>query len=100
MKETNMTKTFLAALVLAAAIVPAVAEADTNLYGTTTEDMISSPDRYVHSRSVEEYRRIVPVEADRYGMCRNAGHVAQCVWALNGHQYPPPEPWTKALEGE
>lgn len=92
-------KKFLFALALLLAISPSAMAADKNLYGTTTEDMISSPDRYTHPRSVEEYRQIVPVEADTYGMCRSAGHVDQCVWALNGHQYPPPEAWTKALKG-
>jgi hypothetical protein len=52
----------------------AIARAD-NFYGTTTD----SPDRYAHPRSIEEYRRFIPVEADRNGMRRNAAHVDQCV---------------------
>ena len=68
---------------------PALA-AEKNLYGTTTEDFVSSPDRYAYPRSVQEYRRMVPLDLDAVGMCRNALHVEQCVWRLNGHQYPPP----------
>jgi predicted aspartyl protease len=61
-----------------------------NFYGATMDDLINAPDRYGHPRSIEEYRRMVPVEADKYGMCRSAAHLDQCVWQLNGHPYPPP----------
>jgi clan AA aspartic protease (TIGR02281 family) len=61
-----------------------------NLYGTNMDDFINASDRYARPRSVEEYRRVVPVETDKYGMCRNAAHLDQCVWRLNGNQYPPP----------
>jgi hypothetical protein len=51
-------------------------------------------DRYAHPRSVEEYRSIVTVELDTYGMCRNAKHLDQCLWRLRGRQYPMPD-WFK-----
>jgi hypothetical protein len=51
-----------------------------------------------HLRSIKEYRRIVPAEADMYGMCRNAGHLDQCIWRLNGHQYPPPPKWLQTFK--
>lgn len=69
-----------------------------NLYGTTTDDLVSASDRYAHPRSIEEYRRIVPAEADMYGMCRNAGHLDQCIWRLNGHHYPPPPKWLQTFK--
>ena len=66
-----MKRLLLAGAMLACATAPAWAE---NFYGTTTEDLVSAPDRYAHPRSIKEYRRIVPTEADMYGMCRNAAH--------------------------
>ena len=68
-----------------------------NLYGTTENNILDSPDRHAHPRSVKDYRRFVPESFDMYGMCRNAGHPDQCIWRLNGHQYPPPDKITKAL---
>ena len=64
------------------------AEAE-NFYPMPVADMDQSPDYRAHPRSVEEYRAIVPDRGDLYGMCRNAGHIAQCVWKINGHEYPP-----------
>jgi len=29
-------------------------------------------------------------------MCRNAAHLDQCIWRLNGHQYPPPK-WLQLI---
>jgi hypothetical protein len=70
-----------------------------NLYGTTWDDFAKSPDLRAHPRSVATYRRAVPVEADIFGVCRNAGDVGQCVWRLNGHQYPAPPltPWAQRI---
>ena len=77
-------KKYLALFLFAAIVSPAVA-AD-NFY---PDDNWTSPDLYVHFRSIEEYRQIVPVEADRYGMCRQSKHLDQCLWKLNGHPFPP-----------
>jgi hypothetical protein len=47
-------------------------------------DLYGDGDRYAHPRSVEEYRAIVPDEADEYGMCRNAEHLAECLAEISG----------------
>ena len=41
-------------------------------------------DRYAHPRSVEEYRAIVPDDAYKYGMCRSAEHLPECLAEING----------------
>ena len=53
------------------------------LYGFDEHSFVSSPDRYAHPRSVEQYRKLVP-DDDEYGMCRNAGHLGDCIKALHG----------------
>jgi hypothetical protein len=47
-------------------------------YNARTTDFVNSPDRYRYPRSVDEYRRIVSPEADKY-----AASQVQC---------PPPSP--------
>jgi hypothetical protein len=76
--------TIAVALCLAA---PAIATE--NLYPMPIEDMEQSPHLRAHPRSVAEYRRIVPSKGDVFGICRNAGHLDQCLWKINGHPYPP-----------
>ena len=92
LRVARLDKMLLIGLVLFGA----TSAAAQNLYGTTMDDLINARDRYAHPRSLQEYRRIVPQIADRYGMCRNAGRLDQCIWRLNGHSYPPPDKFMKA----
>jgi hypothetical protein len=50
-----------------------------SLYGTTDNDFFTAKDRYAHTRTVEEYRRIIPTNYDMYGFCRSAGHIKECL---------------------
>jgi hypothetical protein len=92
-------QTFTVAIITALITTTSAIAADKNFYPMSVADLEQSSDLRAHSRSVEEYRKLVPDKADIYGMCRNAGHIAQCVWKINGHEYPPPEAWVKALKG-
>jgi hypothetical protein len=87
-----MKKLLIASVMLAAACAPALARHDIddtdaveNLYGTTIESFDAAPDRYAHSRSVEEYRRIVSPDDDAFGMCRHAEHLDQCLRAWRAY---------------
>jgi hypothetical protein len=86
-RQWGSSPTIAIALCLAA---PALAME--NLY--PFETLGQSPDYRAHPRSFAEYRQIVSglVDpfGDPFGICRNAGHLDQCVWKINGHQYPPP----------
>jgi hypothetical protein len=75
--------TVAASLCLAAA--PALATE--NLY--RFETLGQSPDFRAHPRSFAVYRQIVLDLFDPTGICRDAGHLDQCLWRIKGHGYPP-----------
>ena len=52
------------------------------LYGFENHTFFDAKDRFAHPRSVEQYRKLVPDNADVYGMCRNAGHINYCLQNL------------------
>jgi hypothetical protein len=78
-EQRTMKKLLLATAFVLAGCVMAHAE---SLYGTTDQDFFDAQDRYMEPRSVEEYRRIVPVDGDPVGFCRQAEHLRECLTAM------------------
>jgi hypothetical protein len=83
--EQLMRATLIAAALLAASSCAMARELPLleSLYGTTDDDFFFAADAHAYPRSVEEYRRIVPNNYDPMGFCRGAGHVLECLVAMN-----------------
>jgi hypothetical protein len=77
-------------IAVAVCLAAAPALAMENLY--RFETLGQSPDYRAHPRSFAVYRQIVMDLFDPTGICRDAGHLDQCLWRIEGQKYPlPPE---------